>query len=116
MLQEVEDKILEILSSEGSLLDDEGAIEILTSSKVLSNEIQTKQAASEITEKSIDKTRLEYTPIAVHSTVLFFAVGENQSFNKKKILLIITLYNFIILYSLFGKRRSHVPVLAGVVH
>lgn len=43
-LKEIEDKILETLSaSEGNILEDESAIQILDSSKVLSNEISKKQ-------------------------------------------------------------------------
>ena len=43
-LKEIEDKILEVLSSsEGNILEDETAIEVLSSSKVLSNEITEKQ-------------------------------------------------------------------------
>ena len=43
-LKEIEDKILETLSaSEGNILEDESAIKILNSSKVLSDEIQEKQ-------------------------------------------------------------------------
>lgn len=77
LLQETEDKILEILSlAEGNLLDDEEAVEVLTSSKDLSNDIQVKQAAAEQTEKSIDEARLQYTSIAVYSTVLFFTIGK----------------------------------------
>ena len=43
-LKEIEDKILHTLSaSEGNILEDESAIKILDSSKVLSNEIAKKQ-------------------------------------------------------------------------
>ena len=46
-LKEIEDKILEVLSSsEGNILEDERAIEVLSSSKVLANEIQEKQVIS----------------------------------------------------------------------
>lgn len=77
MLKEIEDKILEVLSSsEGNILEDETAVQILSSSKTLSNEIAAKQAVSEVTEKQIDKARMEYTPIAVHSTILFFTIAE----------------------------------------
>ncbi|XP_024941329.1 dynein heavy chain 7, axonemal [Cephus cinctus] len=76
LLKETEDKILEVLSvAEGNILEDEEAINVLTSSKVLSNDIHVKQAAAEITEKSIDAARLQYTPIAVYSTVLFFTIA-----------------------------------------
>ncbi|XP_076179047.1 dynein axonemal heavy chain 7 isoform X1 [Ptiloglossa arizonensis] len=76
LLRETEDKILEILSiAEGNLLEDEEAIEVLTSSKNLSDEIQTKQTAAEQTEALIDAARLQYTSIAEYSTVLFFATA-----------------------------------------
>ena len=43
-LKETEDKILETLSSsEGNILEDESAIQILDSSKILSDEISKKQ-------------------------------------------------------------------------
>lgn len=43
-LKEIEDKILEVLSSsEGNILEDETAIKILSSSKTLSEEITAKQ-------------------------------------------------------------------------
>ena len=43
-LKEIEDKILHTLSaSEGNILEDEGAIQILDSSKILSDEIAKKQ-------------------------------------------------------------------------
>lgn len=43
-LKEIEDKILETLqSSEGNILEDESAIQILDSAKIMSNEISKKQ-------------------------------------------------------------------------
>lgn len=75
-LKEIEDKILEVLSSEGNILEDETAVQILSSSKVLSNEINEKQTVAEVTEKQIDTARLSYTPIAKHSTILFFTIVE----------------------------------------
>ncbi|XP_073981598.1 dynein axonemal heavy chain 7-like isoform X2 [Rhodnius prolixus] len=74
-LKNLEDRILWTLSSsEGNILEDEAAIQNLSSSKALSNEIAEKQAVAEVTEKSIDAARQEYTPIALHSTVLFFSI------------------------------------------
>lgn len=79
MLKEIEDKILEVLSaSDENILEDQTAVSILSSSKALSNEIEAKQTAAEITEKSIDAARLQYTSIAVYSTVLFFTIGRLQ--------------------------------------
>lgn len=75
MLQEIEDKILEVLSSEGNILEDETAVKVLSSSKILANEINLKQTIAEVTEKQIDSARLGYTPIAAHATTLFFTIG-----------------------------------------
>lgn len=79
-LKEIEDKILEVLStSQGNILEDETAIQILSSSKMLSNEIAAKQEVAEVTEIQIDQARMEYTPIAIHSTILFFTIGKYDS-------------------------------------
>nr|XP_045723438.1 dynein axonemal heavy chain 7 [Mirounga angustirostris] len=76
-LKEIEDKILEVLSSsEGNILEDETAIKILSSSKALANEISQKQEVAEETEKKIDNTRMGYRPIAIHSTILFFSIAD----------------------------------------
>ncbi|XP_075336554.1 dynein axonemal heavy chain 7 [Odontesthes bonariensis] len=76
-LKEIEDKILEVLSSsKGNILEDETAVKILSCSKVLANEISEKQAVAEKTEQKIDKTRMGYTPIAVHSSILFFSIAD----------------------------------------
>uniref|UniRef100_A0A803U1V2 Dynein axonemal heavy chain 7 n=1 Tax=Anolis carolinensis TaxID=28377 RepID=A0A803U1V2_ANOCA len=76
-LKEIEDKILEVLSSsEGNILEDETAIKILSSSKALANEISEKQAVAEETEKKIDATRMGYRPIAIHSSILFFSIAD----------------------------------------
>ena len=51
-LKEIEDRILEVLStSEGNILEDETAIKVLSSSKVLSNEISEKQVRSQTGNK-----------------------------------------------------------------
>lgn len=76
-LKEIEDKILEILSSsEGNILEDETAVNILSSSKELSEEISEKQKISSITEMEIDSTRMGYKPVAVHSAVVFFCISD----------------------------------------
>ncbi|XP_033642613.1 dynein heavy chain 3, axonemal-like [Asterias rubens] len=79
-LKEIEDKILEVLSSsEGNILEDETAIEILSSSKVLSKEISEKQEIASRTEKEIDETRDGYKPVAKHSSILFFTISDLAS-------------------------------------
>ena len=76
-LKEIEDKILEVLSSsEGNILEDETAIQILSSSKEVANDITEKQFVAEETEKKIDETRMGYTPIASYSSILFFSIAD----------------------------------------
>ncbi|XP_075239189.1 dynein axonemal heavy chain 7-like isoform X2 [Convolutriloba macropyga] len=76
-LKETEDKILETLSSsEGNILEDESAIQILDSSKILSDEISKKQKVAEETQKKIEEARQGYKPIAVHSSILFFSIAD----------------------------------------
>ncbi|KAL7390222.1 hypothetical protein ABVT39_017308 [Epinephelus coioides] len=76
-LKEIEDKILQVLSSsEGNILENETAIKILSSSKILSEEISEKQKIASVTEKEIDDTRMGYRPVAEHSSILFFCISE----------------------------------------
>jgi len=67
---------MEVLSTTGgNILEDEAAVNMLNSSKTLASEVQEKHSLAEETEKSIDKARLLYKPIASYSVVLFFTVG-----------------------------------------
>lgn len=82
MLKDIEDQILEVLSSsEGNILEDETANQILTSSKVLSEEIQQKQKVAQVTEAEIDQARDLYRPVSNHSAVLFFCISELWNLN-----------------------------------
>ncbi|KAF4024010.1 hypothetical protein G4228_015792 [Cervus hanglu yarkandensis] len=76
-LKDIEKKILETLSSsEGNILEDESAIKILDSAKLMSNEITKKQQIAEKTELKIAESREGYRPIAKHSSVLFFSIAD----------------------------------------
>lgn len=76
-LYSAETKILQVLSSsESNILEDENAINILTSSKALSEDIQAKQIIAISTEAEIDTARQAYIPVAKHSAVLFFCITE----------------------------------------
>eukprot|EP01135_Chromosphaera_perkinsii_P007265 Nk52_evm73s745 gene=Nk52_evmTU73s745 len=76
-LKELEDKILEVLSSSsGNILEDETAISVLSESKKLAKEISEKQEIADKTEIKIDETRNGYKPVAIHSATLFFCISE----------------------------------------
>ncbi|XP_052045898.1 dynein axonemal heavy chain 12 [Apodemus sylvaticus] len=76
-LKDIETRILETLScSEGNILEDESAIKVLDSAKMMSNEITKKQQVAEKTELKIAESREGYRPIAKHSSVLFFSIAD----------------------------------------
>ena len=74
-LKEIEDKILEVLSGEGNILEDATAIDILSASKVLSLEISEKQTIADETEIKIDEARNGYKPVAYRTSVLYFCIA-----------------------------------------
>lgn len=106
-LKEIEDKILEVLSSsQGNILEDETAIMILSSSKVLSEEISEKQKIASVTENEIDDTRMGYHPVAEHSSILFFCISEMANIEpmyQYSLTWFINLY----LYSISESPKSH---------
>merc|ERR1719201_2800905 len=76
-LEEIENKILQVLSSsQGNILEDESAIQILGNSKTVSNQIEAKQAIADETEVKIDEARQGYIPVAFQASVLFFVVAD----------------------------------------
>ncbi|EGR31445.1 hypothetical protein IMG5_109350, partial [Ichthyophthirius multifiliis] len=75
-LAEIEDKILQVLSGNKNILTDESAINILTASKVTSNEIKEKQIVAELTEKEIDEARQTYQPVSTQASCLFFTISD----------------------------------------
>lgn len=102
-LKEIEDKILQVLSSsEGNILEDETAIKILSSSKVLSEEIQEKQKIATLTEQEIDEARNLYIPVSKHSAILFFCITDLANIDpmyQYSLIWFINLYNNSIINS-----------------
>ncbi|KAH6558350.1 hypothetical protein KP509_1Z068500 [Ceratopteris richardii] len=75
-LSDIEDRIIKVLSSsEGNILENERAINIISSSKALSIDIAEKQKVAEKTEAKIDEARKGYLPVAVHVASLFFTIS-----------------------------------------
>jgi dynein heavy chain len=76
-LKEIEDCILEVISSsQGYLLQDEKAIEVLTASKILAQEIVEKQEIANKTELEIDENRNIYKSVAITACTLFFTISD----------------------------------------
>lgn len=82
LLYKLESNILEVLSSsEGNILEDENAINILSTSKSMSEEIQSKQITAIAIEKQIDSERQAYLVVAHHATVLYRCIVRLSSIN-----------------------------------
>jgi len=76
-LQDIENRILQVLSeSEGNILDDQTAIDILSSSKKISDDIARKQKIAEAASERLDATRAGYVPAAARASLLFFAISD----------------------------------------
>merc|ERR1719281_1948600 len=76
-LENTEKKILETLSSsQGNILEDESAIQVLSASKQISNDISEKQKVAEETEAQIDEARANYVPTAFRTSILFFCIAD----------------------------------------
>lgn len=72
----MEESFILLRLSQGNILEDETAIKVLSSSKVLSEEISAKQEVAAATEQEIDETRSGYLPVAKHSSILFFCITD----------------------------------------
>eukprot|EP01084_Bolivina_argentea_P087262 157620_1 len=76
-LEEIEDKILKLLSeSTGDILDDENLINVLSEAKQTSAQINTSIAEQEVVEAEIDEARQGYVPVAFRASILYFAVAD----------------------------------------
>jgi dynein heavy chain len=76
-LKEIEDRILFTLSnSEGNILEDAKAIEVLSEAKLVSDEISEKQKVADATQQEIDEAREGYKPCGAYNSVLFFCIRD----------------------------------------
>jgi len=75
-LKEIEDKILELLSADGDILESKELIDTLDYSKKTSTVINKAMEEAKITEKEIDEVRKSYKEYAYRSQLLFFCVSE----------------------------------------
>ncbi|XP_059609452.1 dynein axonemal heavy chain 7 [Phlebotomus argentipes] len=80
-LRDIEENILEILSTEKEILESDKAVQTLSSSKVLLNEVQEKFIVAKNTEKQLEDGRVVYTQIADHCSTLFFAIDQLSNIN-----------------------------------
>lgn len=84
-LNDIDRNVLDILSLEDSVLENERDVESLNSYFVTKLEIQEKQGVIMSTRNHIDNQRFAYLPIAKHATELFLIIGGILE-NTKRIL------------------------------
>ena len=63
-------------SSEGNILEDAKAIEVLSEAKGVSVEISEKQKVADATQIEIDEAREGYKPCGAYNSVLFFCIRD----------------------------------------
>lgn len=64
------------MSTDENLLENDTAVQLISTSKIQSNELLEKLTVSKVTEKQIDITRNAYKPLAKHATVIYFTIGN----------------------------------------
>ena len=80
VLVEIEDKLLELLRNAGEhILDDELLITTIEEAKKKSLEVKERVRVSEETEIEINRLRMEYKPVAIRSSIMFFVTGDMAS-------------------------------------
>lgn len=77
-LNDIERIVLDILSLDVSVLENERDVESLNSYYVTKLEIQEKQGVISSTRNHIDNQRFGYHPIAKHATELFLITGDKD--------------------------------------
>ena len=84
VLTEIENKILHTLSaSQGNILDDQSAIDILGDAKVIGDQISAKQVIAEATTKKLDAVRESYKSVAYRSSILFFSIAAMANIDPR---------------------------------
>ncbi len=115
-LRDIEDKILKVLStSQGSILDEDEAITVLTTSKTISNEIEEKQRIADKAEKENAASRALYRPVASHATILYSVIADLADLGKSSACAQLHGNDLTDYSHVFSFFRSHVPVLAELV-
>ena len=75
-LKQIQEKILQLMSSAGNILDDDEAVQVLSESKVVGDQITEEQENARVTEEQIDNTRMEYKPFSDCMSLLFFCITD----------------------------------------